>query len=388
MPSSHHPAALVAAVASVAAGLVHAAAAGSHAELATLSMLFAITAVAQIGWAGAVLVHPTASVVVTGVGINLAAFGAWITARTVGLSAIEGLEGGQAAGFQDSLAAGLALLAVVAGILTVAPVSVPRLGQAAVPALIALIAFATVPAMAQPHDHSSHDHGDDTVALASGEAAAVGEDGHAHDDSHDHGDGSHDDHGAEADEPLPTAEELGYNPSFVSFLDEAETPAERYAAEQLIIETHEAMKAFPDEAAVQAAGFISIGDGATGWEHYINVGRIVDPRVLDPEDIESIVLKVHPDGTKEVASAMYLMPFGTTMDDVPDVAGDLTQWHDHQDLCWEGSTVVGRVDAAGTCARGEFRATQPMLHVWLLDHECGPFAGIEGSHGAGCSHDH
>ena len=46
-------------------------------------------------------------------------------------------------------------------------------------------------------------------------------------------------------------------------------------------------------------------------------------------------------------------------------------------------------DATGTCARGEFRPTQPMLHVWVDEHPCGPFAGIEGSHGSGCDdHDH
>jgi hypothetical protein len=81
---------------------------------------------------------------------------------------------------------------------------------------------------------------------------------------------------------------------------------------------------------------------------------------------------------------MYLLPFGTTMEDVPDIAGSLTQWHDHQDLCWDGALVVGRLEADGTCARGAFRATQPMLHVWVQDHPCGPFAGIEGSHGSGC----
>ena len=367
MPSPSHPSLLVAAAASIAAGAIHAAAAGSHAELATLSMLFAVTAVVQVGWGAAALLRPDPAVVGAGLGINLAGFGAWATTRAVGIPSIEGLEAGQSIGFQDGLAALLAAIAVVAAGLSLTSVSMPRIARAAVPAVVAMLALATVPAMAQPHDHDTHDTHDT----------------HDVDDSHAHG-------GADAvattnAAPRPTVAELGYPASFVDFLDEAETPEGRARAEALIVATTEAMAAFPDEAAVQAAGFTSIGDGATGWEHYINVGRIIDPRVLDPEDIESIVLEVNPDGTKEVASAMYLLPFGATMADAPDVAGELTPWHDHQDLCWDGATVVGRTDAAGNCARGEFRATQPMMHVWMIEHECGPFAGIEGSHGSGCA---
>src|SRR3546814_15457509 len=55
VPSSSHPSLLVAAAASIAAGAIHAAAAGSHAELAPLSMLFAVTAVVQVGWGAAAL---------------------------------------------------------------------------------------------------------------------------------------------------------------------------------------------------------------------------------------------------------------------------------------------------------------------------------------------
>lgn len=386
MPSSHQPAVVLAAAASIAAGLVHAAASGSHAELATLSTLFAVTALAQIAWGAAALVRPTRPVVVAGIGIHLVALGAWLASRTVGISSIEGLESGQAIAFQDGMAAGLQVLAVLGAGLALTSATLPRIFQAAVPTVVAALAFATVPAMAQPHDHSSHDHDTD---VATGEVAAAGED-HAHgDDGHEAAHGDH--HGTDADaaeEPevaAPTTEDLGYP---ASFLDQAETPEARERAETLIRETTEAMEAFPDEAAIQAAGFVSIGDGATGYEHYIHVGRIIDPRVLDPDDIESIVLTVDPDGTKEVASAMYLLPFGATVADVPDVAGELTTWHDHQNLCWDGARVVGITDANGSCPRGEFRPTQPMLHVWMTEHPCGPFAGIEGSHGSGCAHDH
>ena len=79
---------------------------------------------------------------------------------------------------------------------------------------------------------------------------------------------------------------------------------------------------------------------------------------------------------------MYILGFGKTMDDVPDIAGDLTKWHDHQNLCWEGVRVVGTTDATGKCERGAFPAPPPMLHVWMPEHPCGPFAGIEGVTGS------
>jgi hypothetical protein len=45
--------------------------------------------------------------------------------------------------------------------------------------------------------------------------------------------------------------------------------------------------------------------------------------------------------------------------------------------------VVGLTSAPGTCARGEFlQPHAPMLHVWVVDNPCGPFASLEGA-GAG-----
>ena len=144
------------------------------------------------------------------------------------------------------------------------------------------------------------------------------------------------------------------------------------------------MARFSDPESVAAAGYVSIGDAVTGYEHYINVGYLADGIELDPERIESIVFTVAPDGTRTLASAMYILSFGKTMDDVPEIAGELTSWHDHQNLCWEGVRVVGTTDRTGSCERGTFRGTAPMLHVWVTEHECGPFAGIEGSHGQSC----
>jgi hypothetical protein len=84
---------------------------------------------------------------------------------------------------------------------------------------------------------------------------------------------------------------------------------------------------------------------------------------------------------------MYILVPGQAMTDVPDIAGELTTWHDHQNLCWEGARVVGTTDDTGSCQRGVFRGTPPMLHVWLVPNPCGPFAGLEG-HGEGCAHGH
>ena len=69
---------LVAAFASAGAGLVHAAAAGSHNDDAALAWLFAVTAVLQLGWAAIVLVRPWSAVVAAGIALNAACVVAWV----------------------------------------------------------------------------------------------------------------------------------------------------------------------------------------------------------------------------------------------------------------------------------------------------------------------
>ena len=94
---SSSPALVVAAACSASAGMVHAAMAGSHAEHRLLAISFGVTALLQVAWAVAVLVR-TASrpVVLAGVGLQIAALGAWLASRSVGIGFVDGLQGSAA----------------------------------------------------------------------------------------------------------------------------------------------------------------------------------------------------------------------------------------------------------------------------------------------------
>nr|MBA3303546.1 hypothetical protein [Acidimicrobiia bacterium] len=84
---------------------------------------------------------------------------------------------------------------------------------------------------------------------------------------------------------------------------------------------------------------------------------------------------------------MYILPPGTADADVPDIGGTLTQWHIHNNLCFTPErltdgypqrTVMGLTEEDGTCSRGEKLPDASMLHVWIVDHPCGPFSSLEG----------
>ncbi|MDQ3897738.1 MAG: hypothetical protein M3326_10960, partial [Actinomycetota bacterium] len=230
-----------------------------------------------------------------------------------------------------------------------------------------VLVLALVPAlvgMAAPPEHShGHEHEGDQVH----ELAA---------EPHGHG--------------RAAASALADDPIFSGADTSHATGQQLQAAKRLIETTRAAVTArFPDQAALLAAGYRSIGDGlVTRYDHFIKPEYMNDGRELDPDHVESIVMERTPTGWR-VASAMYILDAGKTMDDAPDVAGPLTVWHDHQDLCWDPSGLrLAGVVLNGRCfPGGTFRATPPMLHVWLDDQPCGPFAGIEG-HGGDCAHGH
>lgn len=167
---------------------------------------------------------------------------------------------------------------------------------------------------------------------------------------------------------------------------DAERPDRRTAADRLVERTRRQSRRWADVSDAEAAGYRSIGDAPTGYEHFVHWSRAADDRMLDPRRPESLVYEVRGE-RRRLVSAMYLMPPGSRMDDVPDLGDPRVRWHDHDNLCWdpERRTLSGLLLDGRCVPAGEHIPTPPMLHVWVVDHPCGPFAGIEG-HGRSCHH--
>ena len=155
-------------------------------------------------------------------------------------------------------------------------------------------------------------------------------------------------------------------------------------ARTLITNTMRDLQTYADYRTAVAAGYNSIGDGSTGYEHYVKNSLVNDGKFLDSTAPESIVYKVS-NGVKTVVSAMYIAPTFTTIDDytLTNYAGPLMQWHVHNNLCFgtsaQGTQVVVAVAVNGVCSKGVLQTNgSPMVHVWVVAHPCGPFAAVEG----------
>jgi hypothetical protein len=156
-------------------------------------------------------------------------------------------------------------------------------------------------------------------------------------------------------------------------------------ARQLVLDTQKELIRWADYKVAQAEGWISIGDQATGYEHFVNGRYLNDGYQLDATRPESIVYKVYGE-TRILVSAMYMAEGQPALDSplLTDFAGPLFEWHAHTNLCWGlrdgGVGIVGVTDENGKCPPGStLRAiSKPMVHVWIVPHPCGPFAAVEG----------
>ena len=386
-------------MASLGAAAMHFAFAPAH--LATSSVhggFFLVVAWLQIAWAAAVAWRPSRAVYRLGVLLNVAVIGVWIASRTVGINGEA-----EAVGLPDAAASILEGLVVV-GAFGAAERLLPRravrratagafLGAAAL-AITALVSAAMVPSLSGlGASESGAAHHGGTAGAESKEAAANAAEGEDHAGHHgeateaveadtveadaataagDHGDDGGDHKPAVAvpyDPELPI--DLGGIPGV--------SPQQQAEAENIVSTTLLRLPRWSDTATAEAAGFRSIGDGATGVEHFINQGFMDDDVILDPDKPESLVYSTEGGGQRLVA-AMFMTAVGTPLTEVPDLGGDLMQWHVHQDLCFNAAgRVAGLTNAQGGCPKGLVKPEEtPMIHVWIEPHPCGPFAALEG----------
>ncbi len=396
-------------LASLAAGAVHASAAGIHAEHPQLARIFIVTAVLQIGAGLWALLRPSGVAALGLVAVNGAAVVGWLATRLIEISWIDGLEVREAAQFADTATAILGVIAIVAAYTGVI-LPADRRRRTGLPApsvlIVALAVWTMMAASTHVHSHddaghsaevagSAHDHGEDIVdggapaaVTATDDHTATGHTGIDHtgtdsggdagaatSDGHDHGTGA----AAAPAWPRPWNPTQPIDVSGVAGV----SVEQELRAVTLIEGTLRELPKYADPADAIAAGYSSIGDAGTGSEHYIKGDLIGDDVLLDPTAPESLVYAVSGD-QRTLAGAMYIA--GARPADDPtltDWAGPLMTWHKHDNLCWSldsgKAKVVGIVDAGGNCANG-IRAggENPMVHVWIQPHPCGVFAALEG----------
>jgi hypothetical protein len=363
-----NPALAVAAVASIGAGAIHAAATGHHGEHRQAVIAFSAVAAVQIGWGVLALLRSNRVLVALGALVNAAAIAAWVMSRTDGISFIDGLEAKEDVAFPDALAAGLAAVAVLGAIASLTLFRKPTtstLGRATMGIAAIVTAIVAVPAMVE----AAEGHG------GAGHAGTAGMD--------HHGGGAAAGHDAAGGHDASAAVAKPYDPTKPIDLSGTPgvTPEQQARAENLIAITLLRLPKYSDYRVAEADGFNSIGDGATGHEHFINTAYFNDEHILNPDYPESLVYEPQPDGSRKLVSVMFMLNSGDTLADVPDVGGKLMQWHIHDNLCFDPATqrVAGLREPGGPCTGGLVAGGEtPMIHVWIEKNPCGPFASLEG----------
>jgi hypothetical protein len=413
-----------AAYASIGAGLIHGVAVGLHADHASLARVFMALSFAQVAWGIIAISRLQWSVVLAGCAINGTAIVGWILTRTSGISFISGLEISEKPQPADSLGALLAAAAIGASLWAWRQRDIPvresaHLNAVYLTSAVTLVALWSVTGHAHAHiqnvalTDSGLSINADGVIVSPGTIAPVDittssitvPTSSSTADSiatkkkqvvaapttvvntttttinHPHA--------------LTTAQALAaasgwprpYDPANpIDFSGIGGVTAEQAARATALIQS--AQRDLPKYAKVSDAeknGYVSIGDGVTGFEHYMKYSLLNDGRVLDTTAPESLVYEVKGN-VKTLVSAMFIANPGTPLTDTTLVnyAGGLMQWHVHSNLCWISVNgvpkVVGVTNAAGACSIGTLQpAGAPMVHVWISSHVCGPFAALEGN---------
>ncbi len=151
------------------------------------------------------------------------------------------------------------------------------------------------------------------------------------------------------------------------------TAAEVAAADKFVADVRAGTARFADFSQAQAEGYQQVTPNPI-IAHYMSKPYALDGRVVDPARPEQLIYLTLPNGQKKLVGVMFLA--GGQGKPGPQIAGPLTQWHAHDNICFTPTGTVGGVlDANGQCPPGTaFRGTSwEMLHVWLVDNPNGAF---------------
>jgi hypothetical protein len=370
---------ITAGVAAIAAGVIDAAMIGAYTGRGVAPTALAVAAVVALATGVAVMVRPVRVILAVVVAAHVALVAGWIALGNGGVSFIRGLDHTRPFRYPEAVAVGFSAIVVLAAVTLWRR---PRRSQlpsgVAVAVLVPLVAAFLI--LGGPAAYlAATRSGSQTVASGDGAGSA----GSA---------GTGATTGATADATTPTLADgtedhshhhvtaKPYDPTKPIDLSGTAgvTMVQQKEAELLLAQTQADLPKYADESAAEAAGYRSIGDSFTGDEHLVNWGDISDSHVLDPNFPESLVYDTHSGGRPKLEAAMFIMPDGYTLDNVPDIGGGLIQWHIHDNLCMtEGDApqVAGFVP----CSPGTSVFTpHPMIHVWITANPCGPFSALEG----------
>lgn len=166
------------------------------------------------------------------------------------------------------------------------------------------------------------------------------------------------------------------------------TPEQVAYAEALIADTEAALERYRNPGILPLLGFTWILDGTEpdGYQHWVNLGWFGDGYQLDSDFPESLVFRNSADGPV-LEAAMYMLPWGYDLTNIPEDIAWLPGWHVHDNLCFDTNGRIVGIAENGVCETGFLVVTPPMLHVWTVDTPCGRFAGVD-EHGLQCHDDH
>jgi hypothetical protein len=365
----------VAAVAALGAGAIHASVVGTFGADPVARATFVAVAVLQLAWGALAIIRPRRPVLAVGAVASYVLFAGWVLARVGGMSYVEGVDDTDSVQLASALAAGLTLLSGIAAALPFVGAtrarSVPLRAGVSAAVVAFVVAGAAIVGMVNaadgPGDRSTHAHTGDAHAGDASRGA-----GH---------------------EPFDPAQPIDLGGL------RGVTSEQQARAENLVAVTLDRLPRYGNPETAMAEGYLPIDGGLTKHVHYLNWQYVNDERVLDPDAPEALVYRVGRAAPTLVA-AMFVLPEGSTMRDVPEVGGALMRWHVHDDLCFTPDPLAGRLMGAVRPSQpcmpgGTKRMATPMIHVWVVAHECGPFAELEdgdtrrgAGSGATCAHSH